>query len=427
MQAIKRTVQFLIIAAVTWVLLEGSAFLGIWMLARSTPQTDANWHPLNALVRNFHPLFSDRYLDIPPYLKKGPDAVYGPSTRTGNRYRPNRTYDAKLVTGDEAFICNEVCKPIPLDKPAGEFRIFVLGGSSVAGHGVETGAQTIPALLERQLNASGKFLGKTVRVINAGVGGHFSGQEMVTLANRIIPLQPDMILTYNGYNDLLQFTWMHFSPAGARQRARFELNLSHYDYELLGGFDSIQTVPGALTQLAAAFNSEIPILYYAYNLATYLAKPGNAAPAAARPSEAQIQEWARARGQNSAAAFVANVDIMAGLARGLGIPAVLCLQPTLLFTPQGRPSKDNLVGGEANGMDAIKAMTEYNVYYGHAAEQFRRRVRENSGPVRYCDMTEMFRPTAEQVFVDPVHLNARGNELVAERFAREISGLLAAK
>jgi hypothetical protein len=84
-------------------------------------------------------------------------------------------------------------------KPASELRIFVLGGSTVVlGKPIEA---TLPRLIEAHLQANGL---PQARVYNFGVVSFVSGQELALLVHRLIDLKPDLVIAYDGGNDLFQ-------------------------------------------------------------------------------------------------------------------------------------------------------------------------------------------------------------------------------
>lgn len=58
---------------------------------------------------------------------------------------------------------------LPLEKPAGEFRVIVLGSSPVIGAGIEANTDTFPKVAEALLRE--RFPGRAVRVVNAGIYG----------------------------------------------------------------------------------------------------------------------------------------------------------------------------------------------------------------------------------------------------------------
>lgn len=94
-------------------------------------------------------------------------------------------------------------RPIASPKPADEVRIFFVGGSTViGGRPIEN---TIPAVVEAQLRANGL---PQARTYNFGVLSFVSGQELALLVHRLIDLKPDLVIAYDGGNDLYE-PWVY--------------------------------------------------------------------------------------------------------------------------------------------------------------------------------------------------------------------------
>ena len=124
-------------------------------------------------------------------------------------------------------------EPLPVDKPEGEVRIFLIGSSTAFGYGSSSNQTTISEFLETRLQkrlqqqqgspqlykpdvlpldgtARAEALKKpsklkpgNYRVINAAVPGYASGNQLAQLALQIIKYKPDLILILNGYEDLM--------------------------------------------------------------------------------------------------------------------------------------------------------------------------------------------------------------------------------
>jgi len=85
------------------------------------------------------------------------------------------------------------------------FRIVFLGGSACLGYGRDTGPP-LSTLLEQRLHSLG-FL--DIEVINLAQGGAVSGQELAILIQYGLKLNPQIVVSFNGANDL-----MHPAPFG---------------------------------------------------------------------------------------------------------------------------------------------------------------------------------------------------------------------
>lgn len=86
----------------------------------------------------------------------------------------------------------------PVEKPAGERRILVLGDSVAFGWGVDQG-EDFPARLEALLRQQP---GGAWRVINTGVNGYNSQQQALFFASEGIRFQPDIVLLLYVGNDV---------------------------------------------------------------------------------------------------------------------------------------------------------------------------------------------------------------------------------
>jgi len=124
-------------------------------------------------------------------------------------------------------------EPLPIIKPANEIRVFLLGSSTAFGYGSLSDQKTISELLEARLNKRvkqqksspelyrseilpanpalqakaqqkpAKIKSSNYRVINAAVPGYVSGNQVAQLALEIMSYKPDILVVFNGYEDLM--------------------------------------------------------------------------------------------------------------------------------------------------------------------------------------------------------------------------------
>jgi len=105
---------------------------------------------------------------------------------------------------------------MPVEKPAGVYRILCLGGSTTYGTGATGDARTYPARLEHYLNERAPA-GLRYEVGNCGVSGYTTAENLINLALKLVDLDPDAILIYAAANDA--------RPIQARG---FKSDYSHY-------------------------------------------------------------------------------------------------------------------------------------------------------------------------------------------------------
>jgi lysophospholipase L1-like esterase len=87
---------------------------------------------------------------------------------------------------------------VVVPKPAGVFRIIAVGGSTTYGDHIDRWEDAYPAQLEGFL----RDRHRAVEVINAGVPGYASWELLISLAFKLLDLQPDLLIVYEGINDL---------------------------------------------------------------------------------------------------------------------------------------------------------------------------------------------------------------------------------
>jgi len=83
-----------------------------------------------------------------------------------------------------------------------DYIIFVLGGSTTFGFITSSDEFTIPLIIEKKIIDAGL----NVKVVNAGIPMATSGNGLYYLENYILDYSPDMIIMYDGWNDIIQGT-----------------------------------------------------------------------------------------------------------------------------------------------------------------------------------------------------------------------------
>jgi lysophospholipase L1-like esterase len=89
---------------------------------------------------------------------------------------------------------------IPVPKPPGTFRVVCMGESSTYCVGIPRDEDTYPARLEHHLRAAAAP--RALDVVNAGVGGYTSAENLLCFIFKVHPLEPDLIVYYYTHNDV---------------------------------------------------------------------------------------------------------------------------------------------------------------------------------------------------------------------------------
>jgi len=90
-----------------------------------------------------------------------------------------------------------------IEKPDDTYRIFVVGGSTTFSIRALSDQHTIPGYLQQKFDEAG--LDKKIEVINAGIGSMTSNDELQLVKTKIVTYDPDLIIIYDGYNDVVNF------------------------------------------------------------------------------------------------------------------------------------------------------------------------------------------------------------------------------
>ncbi len=125
----------------------------------------------------------------------------------------NNTYSG-LEISKHGFITNQnednFLNTFP-NKPKNLIRIIMLGGSTVAGLGVDKNNETLPAVLEKILNQKFSNLNPDSKlkfqVLNFGGAGGYTGNNYIRFTQYLMYFNPDILITFDGYNDAWNSTY----------------------------------------------------------------------------------------------------------------------------------------------------------------------------------------------------------------------------
>jgi lysophospholipase L1-like esterase len=112
--------------------------------------------------------------------------------------RPYGIWSLPYTKGETNYDGFRIESTVDINKPEDEFRIALLGGSSVYGHGVPSG-QTISHFMEKTLGTNSR---NKIRVLNFGMPGYTSSNELVLLVLKVMLYKPDFVIILDGWNDI---------------------------------------------------------------------------------------------------------------------------------------------------------------------------------------------------------------------------------
>jgi lysophospholipase L1-like esterase len=302
-------------------------------------------------------------------------------------FAPQANYRSPTVTTNErGFRGGAVTSP----KPGGRRRIVVLGGSAVFGSGASSDAATFPALLQAVLHARGR---REVEVVNAGAPAYVSGQELARLIYEIMDLEPDVVIVYDGFNDLN-------SPLLFDPRPGYPSNFAWLEQSV--HFNSFRTLVAYRARLAVQSSG---LGFWARRLRGARDGVVPSGPAV----DADIIETYRR-----------NLDRMVSVMRARGIRAVCVFQPTLLARRQRTAAEDAVVAYMERRHPGYTA--RFAGLQPRAVEAMRAVAAARGVP--FVDLSGLFDGSTETIFIDTAHVTDRGNALIAERLGPETEPLL---
>ena len=114
---------------------------------------------------------------------------------SGSKLIPNQSNNS-IKINSEGFRGDD----FSIVKSDGFYRIIAVGGSTMFGYGATYNETTIPGYLEVLLQNDSKL--HNIEVINAGIQGATSFTELELIKNKLIEYEPDLIIVYDGWNDL---------------------------------------------------------------------------------------------------------------------------------------------------------------------------------------------------------------------------------
>ena len=157
-------------------------------------------------------LYKDETVLFPRYHT---DAQYGEFTL--RKIRPNSVFWHTSVDGKWKFIINEQGlrndKDFGYEKPEGVIRVLSLGDSHTQGYEVRQD-YTFSAIIDKYLNDRGY----KSEVINAGISGFSTAEELLYLENEGIKYKPDYVVLgfyANDYQDNIKADFFKLDESGS--------------------------------------------------------------------------------------------------------------------------------------------------------------------------------------------------------------------
>ena len=262
------------------------------------------------------------------------------------------------------------------------YRIFVLGGSTVFN-----GNPPIPALLEAEFRAHGF---ETVNVYNFGVVASMSGMEIARIVFEVSDLQPDLIVLYNGGNDI-------FSPWCCDPRPGYPYNFLAYEANPILQKD-MDAYPAAA------------LILYGSNIFRYLFPDFFLERFTALDRKRKDAEWlSEAWGIRIADTYINNMIKADKLARAFDSDLIVFFQPLLYYKKSLTPEERKHYPKQTNYPNYVKKTILQKAI---AAQK--------QTPLRFVNLSDMFTSASEQIFTDHIHITQAAKTVIAKSLYQHI-------
>jgi hypothetical protein len=259
-------------------------------------------------------------------------------------------------------------KELEMPKPADTYRIFITGGSTAYGSGAPGDDQTIAgylnAILTRQLTPMTKQKYEIFTMANPAWA---STQERIAIENLLSELEPDMVISFSGVNDV------HWGVRG-RNILWFRSYSDDFYWSLIKRVFKLTRQPPMPENTRIEANPVAPDLV--------------------------------------AERLLKNVRISLFALSGKKADYVYVLQPALAVTNKKLTSREK---------NSLKSEDYFRTCYGLFAKGLKKLHGEN---FQFVDQSGMFDGFDEQeeIFMDSYHFGDKGNEKIAENLFLQIKG-----
>ncbi len=251
-----------------------------------------------------------------------------------------------------------------------DYRIFVIGGSTIFGAGSHGDEFTIPSELEKLLKE--KY--DNIEVINAGISSITSFEELYHIKHNIVNYQPDMVIIYDGVNDIF------YKKITEPEISEEESEIKEYQRYLRS-----------------------PVVLYRYVLLPFINSDINISPS----QIPQIEKNDSLISKQISSLWEQRMTEFCNLSIKNNFESIVIIQPALYN--EKKPLSDfekSIYKKNTYGVTTFNALIEKSKNLNNCS--------------LVLDFTDVYENTTDSVYFDQVHTNNLGNKIIAERIYREI-------
>jgi hypothetical protein len=263
-------------------------------------------------------------------------------------------------------------------KPVDEFRIVIVGGSTVFGWGVNE-SDSLPAILRTKIKTTS---GKKVRVINAGVPWYASWHEAALVFFKVMEMNPDWIISVDALNDTAQGiapTWEPISHGFLDPPTKVAFSRLHSDSSQRSFVSEILSVSQTFTYFSAKLKSREAVSQGVYH----------------------PELWEQ---------YVNLKERIQAIAEARGVRFTTFFQPVIVT---GKKLTESEMRNNETNMKLPEFAEVFRKAYLAGEEKAL-----SSKQIRIFSLKNAFENEVETIYIDGQHYNAKGNEILANEIYR---------
>jgi len=273
-------------------------------------------------------------------------------------------------------------------KNPSEFRIFMLGGSTVL-----LGKPPIAGWLESEFADNGH---PNVKVYNYGVISSVSGMELARIVYEISDLQPDLIIMYNGGNDILM-------PYETDPRPGYP-----YNFVVMESNPIYQSTPGSYPAFA--------LFAYGSNLLRYfLGDQFEERFLHIKQLRKDVGVMSDPWRDKIAESYVSNLVRASRVSAAFGSEFIAFFQPLVYYkknlTEEEQNSVQNIYGGKEETEFALDMRNRIVARLNRAAK---------TSNLNWLNLSHIYENKTERVFTDEIHTTDPAKHLVANAMYKRL-------
>jgi|GEM_PF-1923791 len=281
-------------------------------------------------------------------------------------------------------------------KPEGVFRIIVLGSSAAWAAGAPPYEETFAGVAQSQLKSL--LPGANVEVINASQAGYNSTQELLLLEFEALDYSPDLVLFFDGYNDLQMALLADENLQGGTY---WDVPYNYYSMEK------------KIVALPLTWETSLLELMKKSHLMARVSAflKGGDAEKGRRPLTLAER---RKGGLAAIEKYRENLELAFAICKQSGVKAAVAVQPTLTIGKNISDQEEKFVAGRPD-QQPLKLITELYPALVDAAKRAAQR-----HDALFWDLTPVFHDHPDPVYADSCNYNRKGHLIIGQELARRI-------